>query len=63
MKSESHDFSGSSNAGAWAKSEYMPILFRSCIGLGAVPNDLPVSFTISSPLTDLNALVNSLDTR
>jgi len=33
--------SGASGTGAWARSEYNPILFRSCFGLGMVPNDLP----------------------
>jgi len=42
--------SGSSNAGAWARSEYNPIMFRSCVGLGMVPEDLPAVKWIPSDI-------------
>lgn len=43
---------GSSEAGAWARSEYIPILLRSCLAIGQVPSDLAVSL-LRVPMTHL----------
>lgn len=40
--------SGAEETGAWARSENMPILFQSCLQLGIVPEDLPVSIAYYS---------------
>ena len=46
--------SGSSKNGTWAPSEIVPIILRSSISLGSVPDDLPVSVCLQMSLLFIN---------
>jgi thioester reductase-like protein len=44
--------SGTTMNGAWATTEHVPIMFRSSLALGIVPEDLPVRNFLSGGIRD-----------